>query len=137
MAAAIRIAAFYGISLTAERFHRVDARSAPCRHVTGDQRDHGKKNYCAAEDPRVHRTNAVQESGKQPADAGRERQPDDAADGGNRQALTEHHADDVAERRAERDANADLARAPRDAVRGDAVDADRRQEQSDETETRR
>ena len=78
----------------------------------------------------------VQEALKKLPGTKRQHQADPDADGRCAAALSQHLSHQGAWLCADRDSNAELARAPRDDVRLDAVDAEHRQEQRDAAEHR-
>ncbi len=78
---------------------------------------------------RVGRADAVEQRGHQARQADRRGDAEDDAGGDQGHALSQNEAQDIAALRAERDADAELARPLRDGIRNDAIQSDRGQEQ--------
>ena len=99
--------------------HGVHARRASCGDVAGDERDQGEQHAGRHERDWILPAQAKKQAlEKLRADSG-DRQPECRADGGQRKALPDDQANDVALVGAERHANADLARALSDGVQRD------------------
>ena len=94
----------------------------PNRHPVGPERDDRQDRAAAAKvigsTGLTPKTSDAEESCRQE----RRGQADGDADGDERQAARQHQSQHVAALRAKRDADADFARALRDAVRHDAVE---------------
>ena len=114
--------------LAAQRLRRVEARRPARREGAGAERDREQQRGGAAERDGVDAGDADELALERATEGGRERRPDREAGRGERHAPAQHEADHVGPARAERHADADLARALRHALGGHAVDPDRGQQ---------
>ena len=124
------------VSLGAERQRRIDFRCAKRRDVRGQERrgeqDHGGRD----QHDRLDGVHSVQETLEQLPDSKRQQQADPDADRRDAAALSQHLPQHLTWVRADRDPDAELARAPGHDVRLDSVDADDGQQQRDSPEHR-
>ena len=93
--------------------------------------DEGQERRGGGERERVDGADAEDERAKEARDGDRGGEAGGDAEADEQEAARQDQAHDVAALRAERDADADLARALTDAVRHDAVQPDRREKDGD------
>jgi len=106
-----------------ERLHRVDLRRASRRGEARRQPDGDEQQRRADEGDGIGRVDAEQQRSEQPARGRGEHEADRGAGQRQHHPLAQHHPDDAAALRAERDADSDFARPAGHHVGGDAVDA--------------
>ena len=105
---------------------RIDPQRAAGGDDAGEERDEQKENASATKVSGIGRRDAVEQAGEDAGGRERDRDPAATPASERRHTLPQHQSHDVARLRAERDADADLARPLRDQKREHAVETDAR-----------
>jgi hypothetical protein len=117
-----------------QRHQRIDLGRAQARQHAGDQGATEQEHRHRRERERIERADVVEQGLCQRHRRGGSSQADRDTDAGEQHAVGDDQLQHDAARRAERDAHADLLRPLRHRVREHAVDADRREQQTDHTD---
>src|SRR5215212_3087007 len=116
--------------LVTERHEWIDFRCSPRRHVTSQQRRKREHYRIDHKYHRISRTHAIQQRRQHACGSKRRQQTNDDPDHGQLESISQDELQHVARTRAQRHTHANLVRPLGHGESHDAVNADRREDQS-------